>query len=415
MQSFSLIHTVSLLSENKQKTRNMKDVVIVSASRTAIGNYGGSLAGFSAVELGKIAAQKAIADAGINPSEINESIIGNILSAGEGQNVARQIAIHAGIPETSPAMAINKLCGSGLRAVSMAAQFIRLGDAQVVMAGGTESMSNAPYLLQKARFGYRMGHGEMIDSMISDGLTDAFNNYHMGITAENIAEQWNISREEQDQFALHSQQKAEAAQKANKFADEIAPVEIPQRKKDPIIFTQDEFPKHGLTIEKLAKLRAAFKKDGTVTAGNASGLNDGAAMLIITSLEKAKELGLKPMAKILSYGNAALDPKIMGYGPVPATKAALLNAKMTIDDIDLIEANEAFAAQSLAVVRDLKLDPAKVNVNGGAIALGHPIGASGARILTTLIHEMKRSNKSTGLATLCIGGGQGTSIIVEQM
>jgi acetyl-CoA C-acetyltransferase len=311
-------------------------------------------------------------------------------------------------------MTINKLCGSGLRAVSMAAQFIMLGDADIVLAGGTESMSNAPYLLKNARFGYKMGHNEIVDSMIKDGLTDAFNNYHMGITAENIAEQWEISREEQDQFALQSQLKTEKAQKEGKFKDEIVPVEIPQRKGDPIIFDKDEFPKLGLNIEKLGKLRPAFKKDGTVTAANASGINDGAAMLIVMSKEKADELGLKPMARIISYANAALDPKIMGYGPVPASKAALLKAKMEIEDIDLIEANEAFASQSIAVLRDLKLDPAKVNVNGGAIALGHPIGASGARILTTLLYEMKRTDAKTGLATLCIGGGQGTSIIVEK-
>lgn len=393
----------------------MKEVVIVSAARTPIGNFGGSLSGFSAIDLGVIAAQEAIKRAGISPAEINESIIGNILSAGLGQNIARQIAIKAGVPETSPAMAINKLCGSGLRSVSMAAQFIMLGDADVVLAGGTESMTNAPYLLEKARYGYRMGHGEIKDSMIFDGLTDAFNNYHMGITAENIADQWQITRDEQDEFAVKSQNKTEAAQKAEKFKDEIVPVEIPQRKGDPLIFADDEFPKHGLTIEKLAKLRPAFKKDGTVTAGNASGINDGASMLVVMSAEKAKALGLKPLVKIVSYGNAALDPKIMGYGPVPATRAALLKAKMKIEDIDLIEANEAFAAQSIAVVRDLKLNPEIVNVNGGAIALGHPIGASGARILTTLIYEMKRRNVATGLATLCIGGGQGTALIVENV
>ncbi|MBI9055222.1 MAG: acetyl-CoA C-acetyltransferase [Bacteroidales bacterium] len=393
----------------------MKEVVIVSAVRTAIGNFGGGLSKFSAVDLGVIAAKEAIKRAGISPSEINECIIGNILSAGEGQNIARQISIHAGIPETSPAMTINKLCGSGLRAVSMAAQFIMLGDADVVLAGGTESMSNAPYLLKKARFGYKMGHNEIIDSMIQDGLTDAFNNYHMGITAENIAEQWELSREEQDEFALSSQLKTEKAQKEGKFNDEIVPIEIPQRKGDPIIFDTDEFPKSGLSIEKLAKLRPAFKKDGTVTAANASGINDGASMLIIMSKDKADELGLKPLARIVSYASAALDPKIMGYGPVPATKAALLKAKLEIDDIDLVEANEAFASQSLSVLRDLKLDPSKVNVNGGAIALGHPIGASGARILTTLLYEMKRTDAKTGLATLCIGGGQGTSIIVEKI
>lgn len=393
----------------------MREVVIVSAARTAIGNYGGSLAGFSAIDLGVIAAREAITRAGILSSEINESIVGNILSAGLGQNIARQISVKAGIPENSPAMAINKLCGSGLRAVSMAAQFIMLGDAEVILAGGTESMSNAPYLLNQARFGYRMGHNQLLDSMITDGLTDAFNNYHMGITAENIASQWNISRAEQDQFALLSQQKTARAQKEGKFNAEIVPVEIPQRKGSPILFSIDEFPKNDLSIEQLTKLRPAFKSDGTVTAGNASGINDGAAMLVIMSAEKAKKMGLKPLVKIVSYASAALDPKIMGYGPVPATKEALQRANIKIEDIDLIEANEAFAAQSIAVARDLKLDPAKVNVNGGAIALGHPIGASGARILTTLIYEMKRSNAKTGLATLCIGGGQGTALIVENI
>ncbi|MBC7124120.1 MAG: acetyl-CoA C-acetyltransferase [Bacteroidales bacterium] len=393
----------------------MKEVVIVSAARTAIGNFNGSLSGFSAVELGAIAAREAIVRAGINPNEINEAIVGNILSAGLGQNVARQVAIKAGVPETSPAMTINKLCGSGLRAVSMAAQFIMLGDADVILAGGTESMTNAPYLLDKARNGYRMGNGQIIDSMIYDGLTDVFNQYHMGVTAENIAEQWKISREEQDEFALKSQQKAEAAQKAGRFDSEIVPIDIPQKKGDPIQFKTDEFIRQGVTLEQLQKLKPAFKKDGTVTAGNASGINDGAAMLIVMSREKANELGLKPLVRIVSYGNAALDPKIMGYGPVPATRIALQKAKMQITDIDLIEANEAFAAQSIAVLRDLNLNPEIVNVNGGAIALGHPIGASGARILTTLIYEMKRRNAATGLATLCIGGGQGTALIVENI
>jgi len=391
----------------------MREVVIISAVRTPIGNFGGALSSLSAVQLGTIAAKEAIQRAGISPNEIDESIVGNILSAGEGQNIARQISIRAGIPETSPAMTINKLCGSGLRAVSMAAQFIMLGDADVILAGGTESMSNAPYLLKKARFGHKMGHGEIIDSMISDGLTDAFNNYHMGITAENIAEQWNLTREEQDEFALKSQLKTEKAQKEGTFDEEIVPVAIPQRKGDPIICKDDEFPKHGMTLEKLAKLKPAFKKDGTVTAGNASGINDGAAMLIIMAKEKAQKLGLKPLCTIKAYASAALDPKIMGYGPVPATKNALQRAGLSIEDIDLIEANEAFAAQSLAVLKDLRLDPEKVNVNGGAIALGHPIGASGARILTSLIFEMKRRKSRLGLATLCIGGRQGTSVIIE--
>lgn len=393
----------------------MKDVVIVSAVRTAVGNFGGALSGLSATDLGVIAAKEAVVRAGINPDELSETIVGNILSAGLGQNIARQIAVKAGISNTKPAMTINKLCGSGLRAVSMAAQFIMLGDAEVVLAGGTESMSNAPYLLLQGRNGFRMGHGQVYDSMILDGLTDAFENYHMGITAENIAEQWKISREEQDMFALESQARAERAQKAGIFKDEIVPVIIPQRKGEPLVVDTDEFPKHGMTIAKLNALKPAFKKDGTVTAGNASGINDGAAMLVVMSAEKAQMLGLKPLVKIVSFANAALDPSIMGYGPVFATRAALSKAKLTIKDIDLIEANEAFAAQSIAVVRDLGLDPSKVNVNGGAIALGHPIGASGARILTSLIYEMKRKGLAKGLATLCIGGGQGIAMIVENI
>ncbi|PLW96069.1 MAG: acetyl-CoA C-acyltransferase [Marinilabiliales bacterium] len=393
----------------------MREVVIVSAARTAIGSFNGSLAGQSPVDLGVVAAKAAIERAGIDPIHIQETIVGNILAAGHGQNIARQVSIGAGVPVTVPALTINMLCGSGLRAVSMAAQMIALGDADVILAGGTESMSQAPYLLPKARFGYKMGHAEMKDSMIQDGLWDIFNDYHMGVTAENIAEQWNISREEQDAFAVNSQNKTEAAQKSGKFKEEIVPVVIPQRKGDPIVVDTDEFPRHGASIEKMAKLRPAFKKDGTVTAGNASGINDGASMILVMSAEKAIELNLKPMMRIVSYGNAALDPSIMGYGPVPASKIALERANLTIDDMDLMEFNEAFAAQSIAVVRDLKADPAKVNVNGGAIALGHPIGASGARILTTLIYEMKRTGKKNGLAALCIGGGQGTALIVENL
>jgi acetyl-CoA C-acetyltransferase len=393
----------------------MREVVIVSAARTAVGNFGGGLSSLSAVDLGVTAAKEAIQRAGIEANVVDEVIVGNILSAGLGQNIARQIGINSGIPTTSPAMTINKLCGSGLRAVSLAAQMIMLGDAEVILAGGTESMTNAPYLLPKARFGHKMGHTQVMDSMIQDGLTDAFNNYHMGITAENIAERWNISREEQDEFSVKSQNKTEAAQKAGKFKDEIVPIVIPQRRGDPIVFDTDEFPKSGVVIEKLQKLRPAFKKDGTVTAASSSGINDGASMLIVMSADKAKELGLKPLVKILSYASAALDPEIMGYGPVPATKKALKKINMDIKEIDLIEANEAFAAQSIAVARDLKCDVNKINVNGGAIALGHPIGASGARILTTLIYEMKRSNTKTGLATLCIGGGQGTALIVENI
>ncbi len=393
----------------------MKDVVIVSAARTAIGNFGGVLSKLSAVDIGVVAAKEAIKRAGIKPEVIDEVIVGNILSAGLGQNVARQIGIHSGIPVNAPAMTINKLCGSGLKAVSLAAQMIMLGDADVVLAGGTESMSNAPYLLPKARFGLKMGNSQTVDSLIEDGLTDAFSHTHMGITAENIAERWNISREEQDKFAFASQNKTAKALKEGKFVDEIVPVEIPQRKGDPQIFDTDEFPKVGVTLEKLGKLRPAFKKEGTVTAASSSGINDGAAMLIVMSADKAKELGLKPMVKILSYASAALEPEIMGYGPVPATNKALKKINMNIDEIDIIEANEAFASQSIAVARDLKCDVNKVNVNGGAISLGHPVGASGARILTSLIYEMKKSDASKGLATLCIGGGQGIAIIVENI
>jgi len=392
----------------------MKKAVIVSGARTPIGNFGGSLSALSAVELGRIASAEAIKRAGIQPDMIDEVIVGNILSAGLGQNIARQIGIYAGCPETTPAITINQLCGSGLRAVMMAAQLIQLGEAEVVLAGGSESMSNAPYLLPKARNGYRMGDGTIVDSMILDGLTDAFNNYHMGITAENIAERWNLSREEQDAFALKSQLKAEVAQKSGRFAEEIVNVIIPQRKGDPIVVDTDEFPKHGLSIDKLAKLRPAFKSDGTVTAGNASGINDGAAMLVIMSEEKANSLGLKPLATIEASAYAALDPKIMGYGPVPATKKALSKASWDIADVQLIEANEAFAAQSLAVVKDLGLNPDIVNVNGGAIALGHPIGASGARVLITLLYEMKKRDLQKGLATLCIGGGQGIAMLLKR-
>lgn len=392
----------------------MRKAVIVSGARTPIGNFGGVFAEVSAVELGRIAAVEAIKRAGIEAELIDEVIVGNILSAGLGQNIARQIGIHSGTPETTPAMTINQLCGSGLRAVMMAAQLIELGEAEVVLAGGTENMTNSPYLLPKARYGYRMGNGSVVDSMIYDGLTDIFNNYHMGLTAENIAERWNISRQEQDEFALKSQLKTENAQKSGRFTDEIAKVIIPQRKGDPIIIDTDEFPKHGMTIEKLNKLRPAFKPDGTVTAGNASGINDGAAMLVLMSEEKSRHLNLKPLAIVESAAYAALDPKIMGYGPVPATQKVLKKSGWNIHDIQLIEANEAFAAQSLAVIKDLELNPEIVNVNGGAIALGHPIGASGARVLITLIYEMQKRNLGKGLATLCIGGGQGISMLISR-
>ena len=392
-----------------------KQVVIVSAARTAIGCFNGKLGGLSAAESGAAAAKEAMARSGIDASEIDSSIIGNVLSAGLGQNIARQIALNSGVPVSSPALTINILCGSGLRAVSLAAQMIATGDSNAVLAGGAESMTNAPYLLLQARNGYRMGNNQLIDSLIFDGLTDAFDNLHMGFTAENIAEQRKISREEQDAFALQSQLKCEAAQKAGKFKDEIVPVYIPQRKGDPLIFDTDEFPKHGLTAEQLTKLKPAFKKDGTVTAGNSSGINDGAAMLAVMSKEKADSLKLKPLARIISYGTVGLDPKVMGYGPVPATEKALKKAGMTIADIKLAEINEAFAAQSIAAIEDLKLDPGIVNVNGGAIALGHPLGASGARILISLIYEMKRRGAENGLAALCVGGGQGTALIIENI
>lgn len=392
----------------------MREVVIASAARTPIGAFGGAFKSVSAVDLGVTAAKAAMERARIKPEMVDEVLVGNILSAGLGQNVARQVAIKSGIPETTPSMAINKLCGSGLRTVSMGAQFIMLGDADVVLAGGIESMSNAPYVLPKARWGQRMGDGQIVDSMINDALMDAFNDIHMGITAENIAERWELTREEQDAFAAASQQKAEKAQKEGRFNDEIVPVEVPQRKGNPVVVSEDEYPKHGVTTEKLSNLKPAFKKNGTVTAGNASGLNDGGAMIVLMSREKADELGVEPLAVIKSYASAALDPKIMGYGPVPATKKALEKANLTVGDLDLIEANEAFAAQSLAVVKDLNLDVEKVNVNGGAIALGHPVGASGTRILVSLLYEMVKRDAKTGLATLCIGGGQGTSVIVER-
>jgi len=393
-----------------------REVVIVSAARTAIGNYGGGLAKLSAVDLGVVAAKEAIKRAGIDAKIIEDVYIGNVLSAGLGQGVARQISVGAGIPEATPATTVNVLCGSGLRTVSMAAQMIKAGDADVILAGGSESMSNAAYALPSARFGQRMGDGVMVDTMIKDGLTDAFSGVHMGITAENLAEKYNITREEQDAFAASSQNKAEVAIKAGKFKAEIAPIEIPQRKGDPLIFDADEYPKSGVTATALAKLRPAFKKDGTVTAANASGLNDGAAMVIVMSKAKADELGLKPLAKVIAYATCGVDPQIMGYGVVPAVEKALKIAGMKIEDIDLIESNEAFAAQSLSVIKGLNIkDTSKINVNGGAIALGHPIGASGARVLTTLLYEMGRSSAKTGLATLCIGGGMGTSLLVEKM
>ncbi len=392
----------------------MREVVIASAARTAIGSFGGSLAGVSVVDLGAAAAKGAIERAGIRPDQIDEVIIGNVLSAGLGQNVSRQIALKAGLPVEVPAMGLSKVCGSGLRAVSLAAQVIKAGDADIVLAGGAESMSNSPYVLTNHRFGNKMGNETLIDTMINDGLWDAFNDYHMGVTAENIAERYQISREEQDAFSATSQQRAQQAIETGRFKDEIVPVSIPVRRGEPKIFDTDEFPRFGTTAESLGKLRPAFKKDGTVTAGNASGLNDGAAMLIVCSKEKAEELGLPVMAKITGYGSGGVEPEVMGLGVVPAARLAMKKAGVTAAELDLTEANEAFAAQAIAVCRDLELDLNKTNVNGGAVALGHPIGASGARILTTLLYQMQRQDAKKGLATLCIGGGMGTAVVVER-
>ena len=392
----------------------MRDVVIVSAARTPIGSFGGALKSVPTRTLGAIAVKEAIKRAGIKAEDIDEVVLGCVLQGALGQNVARQIAMDAGIPKEVPAMTLNKVCGSGLRAISLAAQMIKAGDADIVVAGGAENMSMAAYAVPSARWGARMNNTKMVDMMVNDGLWDAFNDYHMGITAENVAEQWGLTREDLDAFSVASQEKAEAAIKAGKFKDEIVPVEIPQRKGDPIIFDTDEHPKFGSTMEKVGKLKPAFKKDGIVTAANASGINDAGAAVIVMSKEKADELGITPMCTIKSYASAGVDPSIMGVGPVPSSKKALEKAGLTIDDIDLIEANEAFAAQSLAVGKDLGIDPAKLNVNGGAIALGHPIGASGCRILITLIYEMMRRDSKYGLATLCIGGGMGTALIVER-
>lgn len=394
----------------------MKEVVIVNAVRTPVGSFGRSLTGVSAVELGVVAVKELLKRTGIDPGEVDELIFGCVLQSGLGQNVARQVAIKAGLPQEVPSMTLNKVCASGLRTVSMAAQCIKAGDADAIIAGGTENMSAAPYAIGKARWGARMNDDTLVDLMINDGLWEIFNNYHMGVTAENVAEQYEISREEQDELGALSQQRAEKAIKEGRFKDEIVPVTIPRRKGDPKIFDTDEHPRAGTTEKALAKLRPAFKKDGTVTAGNASGINDGAAAVLVMSADKAREKGLKPMAKIISYASAGVDPKVMGLGPIPSTRKALEKAGLTLDDIDLIEANEAFAAQCLAVKKDLGLDMEKTNVNGGAIALGHPIGASGARILTTLLHEMqKRDDVKKGLATLCIGGGMGHAMIVEKV
>ena len=393
----------------------MKKAVIVSACRTAIGAFGGTLKDVPAAELGALVVKEAVSRAGIKPEQVDEVIFGNVLQAGLGQNVARQVTLKAGLPIETTAVTINIVCGSGLKSVAMAANQILAGESEIVVCGGTENMSAAPYAVPSARWGARMNNSKMIDVMVNDGLWDAFNQYHMGITAENVAEKYGITREMQDEFAVASQSKAEAAIKAGKFKDEIVPVVIHGKKGD-TVFDTDEHPKFGTTIEKVAKLKPAFKRDGgTVTAANASGINDSAAALVVMSKEKADELGIKPLATIVSYATGGVDPSIMGVGPVPAVTKAMARANMTIDDIDLVEANEAFAAQSLAVAQDLKFDMSKVNVNGGAIALGHPIGASGARILVTLLYELqKREDAHTGLATLCIGGGQGQALIVKK-
>lgn len=390
------------------------NIVIVAAGRTAVGNFGGTISTIPAAELGARVITGLLQRSGLRPEQVDEVILGQVLTAGNGQNPARQAAMKAGLPHTVPSMTINKVCGSGLKAVHLAMQSVVCGDAGVVIAGGQENMSASPHLLPKSREGTKMGPWQMVDSMIVDGLWDVFNDYHMGVTAENIARKYDLSRAEQDAFAAESQQKAEAAQKANRFDEEIIPIEIPQRKGDPIVFNKDEFPRHGTTADKLAGLRPAFDREGTVTAGNASGINDGAAAVIVTSERRAHELGLAPLARIVSFASAGVDPAIMGTGPIPASRKCLEKAGWTVGDLDLVEANEAFAAQALSVNRDMGWDPAKINVNGGAIALGHPIGASGARILVSLLHEMRRRDARKGLATLCIGGGQGVALAVER-
>ncbi len=392
----------------------MHEVVIVAATRTAVGSFQGSLASIPAPQLGAIVLRSLLEQTGVSPEQVDEVILGQVLTAGSGQNPARQTAVHAGLPFATPAFTLNKVCGSGLKALHLGAQAIRCGDAEVIIAGGQENMSLSPYVMPGARTGLRMGHSKVVDSMIEDGLWDAFNDIHMGITAENLAEKYQLSREQQDAFAAASQQKATEAIAAGRFIAEITPVSIPQRKGDPLIFDTDEQPRAGTTAESLAKLRPAFKKDGTVTAGNASSLNDGAAAVMLMSAEKAKALGLPVLARIVAYANAGVDPTIMGIGPVPATQKCLSKAGWSIADLDLIEANEAFAAQSLSVNQELGWDASKINVNGGAIAIGHPIGASGCRILVSLVHEMIRRDAKKGLATLCIGGGQGVALAIER-
>ena len=392
-----------------------RKVVIASAARTPIGSYGGALKSVSAQDLGITAVKEAIKRAGIKPEDVDEMVFGCVLQAGLGQNVARQISIGAGIPKEKPAMTLNIVCGSGLRSVSLAAQMIMAGDSDIVIAGGTESMSNAPYLLQNERWGARMGDKKAVDEMIKDGLWDAFNNYHMGMTAENIVDKFGLTREEQDELAAMSQNRAEKARAEGKFKDEIVPVEVKDRKGNVTVVDTDEHIREGVTAEGISKLKPAFKRDGgSVTAANASGLNDGSAALVVMSEEKAKELGVKPLATIVSYATEGVDPAIMGTGPIPTVRKALEKANLTLEDIDLIEANEAFAAQALSVIKELGLNTDIVNVNGGAIALGHPVGASGARILTTLLYEMQKRDSKKGIATLCIGGGMGTAVVVER-
>lgn len=393
----------------------MKEIVIVAAQRTPIGSFGGAFKEVTAVELGKVAVKGALESINLDPKLVDELIFGNVLGAGLGQNVARQVAVGAGLPIEKPSVTINKVCGSGLKAVTLAAQSILAGDAEVVIAGGTENMSASAFVLPGARWGLRMGDGQVVDTMLKDGLLDAFAGYHMGTTAENIVEQYGLTREEQDALATASQNKAEVAITSGRFKEEITPVAVPQRKGEPILVDTDEYPRFGASQEGLAKLRPAFKREGgSVTAANSSGINDGAAAIILMTKDKAESLGLAILAKITSYASAGVDPAIMGTGPIPATRLALEKAGLEIDDIDLVEANEAFAAQALCVLRDLEIDMEKVNVNGGAIALGHPIGASGARILVTLLHEMQKRDVKRGLATLCIGGGQGITLIVER-
>ena len=392
----------------------MTEVVIVAAVRTPIGSFGGSLKDISTVDLGSLVIKNAIERAGLEPEQVDEVIMGNVLGAGLGQNVARQMSVHAGVPVTVPAFTINKVCGSGLKAVQLAAQAVLCGDAEVVVAGGAENMSQAPYILPNQRWGSRIGNATVVDTMLRDGLTDGFEDYHMGITAENVAEQYGITREDQDSFALQSQKRAVVAVEAGQFKEEIVPVEIPQRRGEPLVFDTDEFPRKDVSLEGLSKLRPAFQKDGSVTAGNSSGINDGAAAVVVMSAEKAKELGVPVLATIKSYASAGLDPKVMGCGPIYASRKALEKAGLTVADLDLVESNEAFAAQACAVAKELNLDLEKVNVNGGAISLGHPIGASGCRILVTLLHEMQKRDAKRGLVTLCIGGGMGTALIVER-